>query len=204
MNALADWDFTHEEYESNFLEWRQPKDQAAREAVQLLNSAGFTRENPLRFTMAGSNPERSELLQAQWRRLTNGIIDAQLQGEADRATLNRITANRDFDYIIYGLSGGIPDVDATFSLITKTGGSRNFADFSDAQTDRMIDQQRRTFNIDERKALVKDILRRLIDISPYTIASNPFSLMARKPYVQGIVPENRMNGRQYQYVWRDA
>ena len=40
------WDFTHDEY-SQMLEWKKPKDDAAKEAISLLSAAGYTKDNPL-------------------------------------------------------------------------------------------------------------------------------------------------------------
>ena len=48
--ALSAWDLTDEEY-GKYLEWKQPKDDAAKEAVALLSAAGITPQSPLRFTL---------------------------------------------------------------------------------------------------------------------------------------------------------
>lgn len=50
--ALSAWDLTEAEYHQQ-LEWKQPKDDAAKEALSLLNAAGYTKDNPLKFTLDG-------------------------------------------------------------------------------------------------------------------------------------------------------
>ncbi|HTE85735.1 MAG TPA: ABC transporter substrate-binding protein, partial [Dehalococcoidia bacterium] len=73
--ALSAWDLTEDEYKQR-TEWKQPKDEAAKEAIALLTAAGFTRDNPLRFTLVGQSGVAGEaalqLLQAQWKRWSQG------------------------------------------------------------------------------------------------------------------------------------
>jgi peptide/nickel transport system substrate-binding protein len=44
--TLHEWDFSESEYRSQFLEWRQPKQEAAQQAQSLLSAAGYSRDNP--------------------------------------------------------------------------------------------------------------------------------------------------------------
>ena len=48
--ALADWDLTQDEYKQQ-LEWKQPKDDAIKEALSMLSAAGFDKQTPLRFSL---------------------------------------------------------------------------------------------------------------------------------------------------------
>src|SRR5487761_291782 len=52
--ALVAWDLTDKEYRDQ-LEWKQPKDDAAKEALSLLSAAGFGKDNPLKFTLLSYN-----------------------------------------------------------------------------------------------------------------------------------------------------
>jgi len=204
--ALADWDLTPDEYRKQ-LEWQQPKDAAAKEAVALLTAAGFSRDNPVKFlvdgdTSEGAQPE-SELLQAQWKRLSGGIVAADLKVDQG-ATGDAIRAQRDFSYECTGQSTGLVDPDIWLSTIYHSGGSQNFMGFSDPQADAMIDKQRAIFDETQRKAAVKGIIVYLIDHCPSTVPANRFFLQAVKSRVKGQAPEYFLNGTQYKSVWLSA
>ena len=64
------------EDEYRHLEWKQPKDEAAKEALSLLSAAGFNKDSPLKFEVivrsSGIVPTATQLVQAQWKRLSQG------------------------------------------------------------------------------------------------------------------------------------
>jgi peptide/nickel transport system substrate-binding protein len=201
--ALAAWDLTADEYRRQ-LEWRQPKDDAIKEAIALLNAAGFSKDNPLKFAMDGDTSEgaqpESELLQAQWKRGSGGIVAADLKVDQG-ATGDAIRAQRDFTYECTGQSTGLVDPDIWLSTIYHSGGSQNFMGYSDAQADAMIDKQRGIFDDAQRKAAVKEITLYLMDHCPSTVPANRFFLQAVRPRVKGQAPEYFLNGTQYKTVW---
>ena len=71
--AFSAWDLTPEEYKTH-LEYKQPKDDAVKEALSLLNAAGFNKASPLKFEIDTiTNPTTlaaARLLQAQWKQLS--------------------------------------------------------------------------------------------------------------------------------------
>ncbi|MFI5387813.1 MAG: hypothetical protein ACHQ50_17020 [Fimbriimonadales bacterium] len=93
------------------------------------------------------------------------------------------------------------DPDIWLSSTYRTGGSLNFARFSDPQADAMIDKQRTIFDEGQRKALVKQIILYMIEHGPSTIGANRYFLNGTSPRVQGYFPEYNINGRQYQTIW---
>jgi ABC-type transport system substrate-binding protein len=202
--ALAAWDLTQDEYRSR-LEWKQPKDDAAKEAVALLTAAGYTKDNPVRFPLLlnaslSSDATVGPLLQAQWKKFSQGAVDARLQ-PVDATALNTTKANRSFAYGHVGGTAGMVDPDIWLTSWYQTGGSLNFMGYSDPQVDAMISKQRAIFDESQRKAAVKEIVLYLIDHGPSTISANRYFLQAVKPKVQAHIPENSLNGRQYQSVW---
>jgi len=205
--ALGDWDLTPEEYRTH-IEWKQPKDAAAKEAVDLLSAAGFTSDKPLRFAFYanGGNaaiPPAAQLMQAQWKRLSQGAVDAQLQLEQGTAAQTRL-ANRAFTFELIGTSTGIVDPDSWLTAMIHSDGSLNYMGWSEPQLDAMIDKQRTIFDETQRKAAVREIVLYLIDHSPSTITANRYFLQGLKPQLQNHVPEYFLNGRQYQTVWLSA
>jgi peptide/nickel transport system substrate-binding protein len=205
-SALGAWDLTDQEFRSQ-LEWKQPKDDAAKEALTLLAAAGFTRDAPLRFTLDAQTGQQgelgSQLLQSQWKRLSQGVVDAQIK-LSDQATINTLRASRSFTFAFLGQSAGMVEPDIWLSTVYRSDGSQNFMGFSDPSVDAMIDKQRTIFDEGQRKAVVKEIVRYMLDHGPSTIGANRFFLQAIKPKVQGHTPEYFLNGRQYQSVWLQA
>lgn len=203
--ALSSWDLTDEEYRQQ-LEWQQPKDEAATEAIALLAAAGFNAQSPLRFTLTvGANmPEYNagaQLAQAQWKRLGKGALDVAIQIYQGNA--NNLLANRSFVYGLLGASA-LTEPDAWLSSYYHSGGSQNFSGLNDSNLDAMIDQQRAVFDEQQRKGLVKQIVLYLIDHGVSTVPSGRLFLNGVQTRVQGYSPEYWLNGRQYQSIWLSA
>jgi len=204
--ALDAWDFTPDEY-AQMLEWKQPKDDAVKQAMSLLSAAGYSKDSPLSFELSGGNTPVltacNQLLQSQWARLSQNVVKATVK-EYDTAGQNTIRANRSFQYFVGGNSASFPDPDAWFNTIYTTGASRNYAGFSDATFDQMAQTQRALLDATQRKAYVKDMVKYLIDNAPTTMLVNRYFLNGVKPKVYDYAPEFFMNGRQYEWVWIDS
>jgi peptide/nickel transport system substrate-binding protein len=204
--ALAEWDLSEDEYRQH-LQWKQPKDEAAREAISLLSAAGFNRENPLTFelfpTSAPPQAAQGELLQAQYHRLGQGAVKVASLRALDSAALTTLMVRGEFDVTISGMVAALPEVDAYFRTFYRTGGSRNYGKYSDTTLDGMIDKQRTLFDDASRKSAVKDILRYLIDRAPYVSWSGRYILNATRTSVHDFAPEGESFGFGYQFehVW---
>ena len=201
--ALSAYDLTEQEY-STYLEWKQPKDDAAKEAISLLSAAGFNSSNPLKFELITNSGTTLStlvtLVQAQWKRLSQGVVDAQIKLD-DTPTLDSVRSSRQFTYALYGFSAGMAEPGIWLGTTYRSGGSLNFQGFSDPQADAMIDKQETTFDDQQRKAIIKDLAKYMIDHSPTTVGANLYYLNATQPKVQNYIPEHALNGWQYQNVW---
>ena len=84
-------------------------------------------------------------------------------------------------------------------------GGRNYGKFSDPKLDAMIDKQRSIFDVSERKTAVKDILRYMMDNSPYTAWAGRELLSLESPKVHNWAPEGISTtwGYNYELVWVD-
>ena len=193
--ALSAWDLTEDEYRQH-LEYKQPKDDAAKEALSLLSAAGYTKDNPLRFDMTCNNFPQTvpahQLIQAEWKRLSQGAVDAQIK-LVDSATASSVRAAGTFAFSSNGFSVGIPEPDIWLSSVYHSGASLNYQRYNDAQLDAMIDKQ--------RKAAVREIVLYMIDHAPTTIGSQRYFLYGAKPEIQNRKPEYFLNGHQYESVW---
>jgi len=204
--ALGDYDLTQDEYKQQ-LEWKQPKDPAIKEGLSLLSAAGYDKQTPLKFSLIAANGGGQEylvatqLLQAQWKRLSQGVVDVDIKF-LDQAPYDNTRANRSFACGLFGMSAGPVDAGLWLSTTYHSGGSSNFMDFSDPQVDGMIDKQRGIFDETQRKAAVKEIVRYMIDHGPTTVGANPYFFHAVQPKLHGYQPETHyMNGKTYKSVW---
>lgn len=204
--SLDQWDLSEAEYRAA-LPWKQPKDEAAREAIALLQAAGFSQANPLRFELtvqvnvpANYQEATGVLLQSQWKRLSQGIVDAQLK-IVDRAVSQQVRSNRTFVYLISGNGGAINEPGVWLNQLYRTRASRNYMGFSDPTIDALIDKQDQTFDTAQRKAVIREIITLLMDRSPGVQLVGRLQLNAVKPEVRGHAPEIALTGFQYEQVW---
>jgi peptide/nickel transport system substrate-binding protein len=204
--ALQDWDLTEDEYKKH-LEWQSPKDAAAKQAIQLLSAAGYSAANPLKFEVVlPVTPflqAVAELAQAQWKKLSQGAVEATLK-PVDIAIANSLRGQRQFTFMIHGSAVGATEPDSWLSEDYRSGASINFMNYSDPQFDAMIDKQRTIFDVNQRKAAVKDAIVYSIDHCPGVIPSNRYFFSAKTPKVRDWAPEFYINGDQYERVWLSA
>jgi peptide/nickel transport system substrate-binding protein len=207
-HAMESWDLTAAEY-AQVLEWKQPKDEAAREALRLLSAAGFTRDNPLKFSLMNNNNiatgrSCAEIAQGMWHRLSQGVLQVELH-LVDNATSRTLQTRGEFENSGPVARGSFFDPDQFLSQNYHSKGSSNFTKWGDPKVDEMLDRQRTIFDVPQRKALIKEIVKYLIDNSPQTnLASRDF-LNATQLRVKDFLPEpGRFPGWQYERVWLDG
>jgi len=198
---------TQDEYRGH-LEWKQPKDDAVKEALALLSAAGISKDNLLRFPIivnqGVSGQTSTQLLQSQWKRLSQGIVDVEIK-LLTPAQLDTSRGNRSFSYDIFGQSVGPVEPDLWLGSIYQSEGSQNFMGLSDPQLDAMIEKQRAIFDEGQRKAAIKELVLYLIDHGPSTIGANVSFLHAVQPKIHDYQPETHfLNGRQFQWVWTEG
>jgi peptide/nickel transport system substrate-binding protein len=200
------WDLSEDDYRK-YLEWKQPKDEAIKEGLALLTSAGFSKDKPLKFTISGTSAidyQRAmvQLAQAQLKRNGQGVIDCDIK-LYDTAEWNTVRANATFEYFVAGHNPGGVDPDAYFTSTFKTGGGRNYGRMSDPALDAMFDKQRAIFDENQRKQAVRDIIVYMIDHCPYGSVDARYVLNATKLSVHGFPAEGAGNqfGEHYENAW---
>jgi peptide/nickel transport system substrate-binding protein len=206
--GMSDWDLTQEEYQK-YLEFKKPKDDAIKEAASLLAAAGYSKDKPLKFALTGLNSSEfgraeAENHQSQLNKNSQGaanVTDLQLY---PLAVQNQVLAQGNFDYLSSNAVPAQPyDVDSWFTTFYHTGGGRNNGKYSDAKLDAMIDKQRTIFDVGQRKAAVKDILRYMMDNAPYTAWSGRYLINLENRKVHNWAPEGISTtwGYNYEQVW---
>lgn len=204
--AMDHWDLTEEEY-SRKIFWRQPKEEAVREGLALLGAAGFSRENPLRFEMiVGPAPQdiaAIQLLQDQWRRFGQGIIDTRIQSH-DTNRQTTLQATGQFTLSVTGFGGPVNDPDSWFGLYSSAS-SRNYMGLTDPRIDAYWERQRRALDLRERRAIVKEAIDYMADNVPGVVLVGRYYLWAVDRRVQGgFAPQLQLSGRQYEWLWLDT
>jgi ABC-type transport system substrate-binding protein len=212
-SMLEQWDFSEEEYRAArgpaFLEWKQPKDEAAREALALLSAAGFSRETPLKFELSQSTGVQSQsatqILQQQFLRLAQGVVQPEIK-IYDNVVLLGLMARGEWDLAGPTARGGYIEPDQVLQQVYRSTGGQNFGKWSDPKADEMIDRQRTIFDAAQRKALIKEILTYLMLNAPYTGFTSPSYLNVTQPKLRDFTPEHvsRFRGDQYERIWLDV
>jgi peptide/nickel transport system substrate-binding protein len=206
--ALDSWDLTEQEYRG-YLEFKTPKDAAVKDSLSLLAAAGYTKDNPLKFALSGQVTDLSfsraqtELMHAQFTQLSQGVLKPELR-ILTQPQMRDSLARRDFEYVITNLvADQAYEIDSWFRTFNFTEGSRNYGLWSDPKLDQMVDRQRTTFDINQRKAQVKDILKYLMDNCPYTSWLGRYNPNAAQLKVNNFVPEGNSSvwGYHYEEVW---
>jgi peptide/nickel transport system substrate-binding protein len=208
--AMEAWDLTEQEYRG-YAEFKQPKDDAIKEALALLTAAGFSKDKPLKFDLLGGGDTgfsrtEAETHQAQVNKFGQGVVQIANLQLFDLATRNQVLAQGNFEYMSANAVAAQPyDVDSWFTTFYRTGGGRNYGKYSDAKLDGMIDKQRTIFDVNQRKAAVKDILHYMMDNAPYTAWAGRELLSLESPKVHNWAPEGISTtwGYNYEQVWME-
>ncbi|HZP26389.1 MAG TPA: ABC transporter substrate-binding protein [Dehalococcoidia bacterium] len=213
--ALSQWDFSQEEY-SSFLEWKQPKDEAIRQALQMLDAAGYNKNNPLRgsltsYTPTGGvatfNTEGQAIVQQQLIKNSQGAVQVPSLPQYDLLPLRDNLLKGNYDFAMSNEAPGFPlEPDAWFRFHYRSDGSLNFAHYNDPNLDQMIDKQRTIVNVEERKKYIKDILKYMIDNNPSSNVCGRYSANGAANKVKGWNPEagSTIFGNQYKNIWLEA
>jgi peptide/nickel transport system substrate-binding protein len=178
------------------------KDKA--EAKRLLAAAGFGPAKPLRIEMVTrSSPIYVDVASFAVDQLHRVGIEATLR-QIETAAWFPALARRDYQIGANLTAGGFDDPDAYFYENYKCGASRNYTDYCNEETDRLIDAQSQELDRDRRFKLVGDIQKKLeADVARPMLAWRK-EYFAAWPYVKNLVPHNSLyNYGRMQDVWLD-
>ncbi len=138
------------------------------DALAMLQAAGYTKDSPAKWEIMGwSVPHRTigidelQLAAEMYRKVSNGALQPAVKG-LEWGAWKQAEARHQFQMISSQYSMGVDPHDALQKMYHSNGG-RNFAQFKDPQFDAMLEKERSTFNLDERKKLVQDMLRYIND-----------------------------------------
>ena len=174
------------------------------EARRLLAAAGFGPGKPLRL-------ELSTRTLSIYLDVASFVAD-QLHQVGVEATVKQVDsgawfpalARREFQAGANLTAGGFDDPDAYFFENYKCGSSRNYTDYCNEQTDKLIDQQSQELDRDKRFKLVAEIQKKLeADVARPMLGWRK-EYFAHWPHVKNLVPHNALyNYGRMQDVWLD-
>jgi peptide/nickel transport system substrate-binding protein len=146
------------------------RDQDIKDGLALLGQAGFNTNNKLKFEiMAWSVPHRVigidqlQLASEMYNKVSGGVIQTTVKG-LEWGTWKAAEANKEFQMISSAYSMGVDAHEALQKMYASTGG-RNFAGYKDPKFDDMLIKEQGTFNVEERKKLIKEMVVYLNDPS---------------------------------------
>ena len=134
------------------------------EAVRLLNDAGYTDDNPLKFTLLTANviqfPEAAQVAKASWERDLPVEITLEL---VDTATAVDRMLSHQFDVATFGAGPTIFDPDDHFRMVYLGDGGRNFSNWSHPEIEKLFFAQQKEPDDAKRREIVNEMQRRVLD-----------------------------------------
>jgi peptide/nickel transport system substrate-binding protein len=144
------------------------KEKDVADGLAMLQAAGYSKDSPAKWEIMGwSVPNRVigidelQLAAEMYRKVSGGVLQPAVKG-MEWGAWKQAEARYQFQMISSAYSMGVDPHDALQKMYHSNGG-RNFAQFKDTQLDAMLEKERSTFNLEERKKLVQDMLRYIND-----------------------------------------
>ena len=169
--------------------YRKDKSQDIAEAKRLMAEAGYS--DGLNFSILVSNSsamtDAAALLADQLKPLK---INMKTDVEEYAIWLGRSNqGNFELSHMSHTMNA---DADSVLSAHIHSKGGRNYGKFSDPILDDLIDKQRRTANIEERRRLVQEAEKRVMEQAPLVFLYVANSILVTQPWVNdftiGTVP----------------
>ena len=150
---------------------KHPDDLA--EAVSLLNEAGYTADNPLKFTLLTGNviqfPEAAQIAKGNWEKQLPVEITLEL---VDNATAVDRMLSHQFEVATFGAGQTIFDPDDHFRMVYLGDGGRNFSNWSHPKIEELFFKQQSEPDDAKRREIVNEMQRMVLtspDIAPSVI-----------------------------------
>lgn len=153
-------------------------------AKKLLADAGLANgfSTTLKVAPSPVNQQIGQVLQSMW---AEAGIKVEIQQEEFGQLLEKFT-NGNYDLGQLGWSGR-PDPDGNIYNFVKTGASNNYAKFSNATVDKLLDDARVPTDMAKRKAIYTDLMKVVREETPYLYLWHPLDVKALGPTVKGFV-----------------
>jgi peptide/nickel transport system substrate-binding protein len=175
------------------------------EARDIMQKLGYGPEKPLVTKIATRNfpawRDPAVILASQLKEI---YIDAELEF-VDTAVWYPKMARQDFAVGAVPIESGVDDPDQMFYENFYTGAQRNYAGYSDADFDKLVDQQSAEPDPKKRKEIVWQIERKLAAAMFRPVLYYPAGAGCWQPWVKGytMMTNSIYNGWRMEDVWLD-
>ena len=158
-----------------------------KQAMELLNQAGFNKQNPLKFTLLYNTSENHKKVAiaatALWKKNTQDIVQGTLQNQEWKTFLDSRNQGS-FDVARAGWQGEYNNPTA-FQNNFLSNSSNNDAKFTHAEFDALIEKSYYAKTEDERSQIYADAERVLVEQYPLIPVYNYVNVRLVKPFVKG-------------------
>ncbi|NPA28428.1 MAG: peptide ABC transporter substrate-binding protein [Epsilonproteobacteria bacterium] len=160
-------------------------------AKEILKELGYTKENPLTFTIItnSGNDIRVKAAEIILQQLLKVGIKAKLRVLEWQAFLNTIVFPRNFEAVILGWSLGlIPDAYSIWHSDGDKKGGFNFVGYHNKEVDRLIEKAKSEIDPIKFGKIYQKIFKLIVNDHPYIFLYIPNSITAVNKKIEGIEP----------------
>ena len=179
----------------------KPQKYNPQKAKEILKELGYTKQNPLTFTITtNSNNEirvnAAEIIQQQ---LLKVGIKVKIRVLEWQAFLNTVVFPRNFEAVLlgWGLSL-IPDASSIWHSKSDKKGGFNFIGYHNKEVDRLIDLAKSKVEPKEFNKIYRKIFKLIVKDNPYIFLYIPNSITAVSKRVKGVEPS--VIGIEYNFI----
>jgi len=171
-------------------DYKPPKYNLKR-AKELLAEAGYTKKNPLEFTLITNTGNdirvnAAEIIQQQLKKVG---IDMKIRVLEWQAFLNTVVFPREFDAVLLGWSLGlIPDAYSIWHSDGDKKGGFNFVGYHNSRVDSLIIKAKSEINRDKFAKTYRKIFKLIAKDNPYIFLYIPNSITAINKNIKNIDP----------------
>ncbi|MCH8748468.1 hypothetical protein IH781_01830 [Patescibacteria group bacterium] len=145
----------------------------------------------LRFTITTTDwPEyirTAEAIQRQWTAIG---VDAQIEHVGAGTIQQSIIRPRDYDILLFGqILSAQPDPYPFWHSTQTRSPGLNFALFKNQEVDKLLEEARKTIDIEKRRELYGDFQGYILDLKPALILYRPYYLFAATKDIRGITAQ---------------
>ena len=199
--AAADWSIPVDQLTP---EGRELYEQDTAAAKRLLAAAGYPNgfKAPLETT-AGYGPDFMDRVQISMKNWKAAGIETELKLKEYGAYISSTIYGK-FDKMTFGLRGAWTDPDSYLYRAFTPGQPLNSAGVNDPRLTEMIQLQRRTFDVAQRREIIYDIQRHVAHNAYYLYDASQNVVSAWEPYVKNWGPNNGFDyGGRLVAAWLD-
>ena len=171
-------------------DYKPPKYNPKR-AIELLKEAGYTKENPLEFTLITNtgNDIRVNAAEIIQRQLLKIGVKMKIRVLEWQAFLNTVVFPRKFDAVLLAWSLGlVPDAYSIWHSDGDKKGGFNFVGYHNVEVDRLIIKAQSQIDRDKFAKIYQEIFKEIVSDNPYIFLYISNSITAINKKIKNIEP----------------